>query len=355
MSTLYQAFFSAHIFFAQFWPQISQGFHDTPMLSTGFMVLGIVLGIVLLFILGYILFLRLWPSTDPEDSNPFKVASPEKIQEILDTAWAQSNRLELYFRTRGQHLSCLIQELSRDSLVIEPPQHIKPRQGWLNRRVIVFFTVRIDRQKRVYYKFESSITGFPLINNVPMLELAVPDVLSMEQKRVHLRLEPPLAYIKCMRLWRVLHNKDGSLPRDIASRAEPLAQYTASEGKPVLKLADLSGGGLRIGIAKSLLGSMEEFIKENPSLIIFLQLRDKPDQDSQVNTYYLVGRIKNYFTDQHGYYILGMQYEYSARLDPDTGDIVRWEKVDPEEGVEGVVNWVVQKHLQFYREKGVPD
>jgi len=325
------------------------------MLSTGFMVLGIVLGIVLFFILGYILYLRLWPRTDPEDSNPFKVASPEKIQEILDTAWAQSSRLELYFRTRGQHLSCLFQNLSRDSLVIEPPQHIKPKKSWLNRRVIVFFNVRIDRQKRVYYKFESNLIGFPVINNEPLLELAVPDVLNMEQKRVHLRLEPPLTYVKSIKVWRVLHNRDGSLPRDIASREEPLADYTSVESKSVLKLADLSGGGIRLGIAKKLISCMEDFIKENPSLIIFLQLRDKTDQDQNVHTFYLVGRIKNYFTDQQGYYVLGMQYEYSARLDPETGGIVGWEKVDPEEGVEEVINWVVQKHLQFYREKGVTD
>jgi len=353
--TLYQALFSAHIYFAQFWPQISEGFHDTPMLGTGFMVLGIVLGIVLFFILGYLAYSRLGSSTESQESNPFTVSSPEKIHEILDKAWAQNSRLELYFRTRGQHLSCLIQDLSGDKLVIEPPQHIKLKKSWLNRSVIVFFSVRIDRQKRVYYKFESSITGFPVINSEPVLQLAVPGVLNMEQKRVHLRLDPPLAYVKSMRVWQVLYNSDGSLPRDISSKAEPLAQYIPAESKPVLRLADLSGGGIRIKIAKSLLGSMEDFIKANPNLIIFLQLRDKPDQDSEVHNYYLVGRIRNYFTDQHGYYILGMQYEYSARLDPDTGDIVRWEKVDPEEGVEDVVNWVVQKHLQFYREKGVPD
>ena len=134
MFTVHQASLSAHIFLAQFWPQISEGFHDSPMLRTGFMVLGI----FLLFILGYLLYSRFWAGNEPEDVNPFKVSSSENIQEILDKAWAQSSRMELYFRTRGQHLSCLIQNLSRDSLVVEPPQHIKPEKSWLNRYVIIF-------------------------------------------------------------------------------------------------------------------------------------------------------------------------------------------------------------------------
>ncbi len=93
MSTLYQASFSAHIFFAQFWPKISEGFHDTPMLRTGFIVLGIVLGIVLLFILGYLLYSRFWPGNEPEDVNPFKISSSENIRmgwKKCSTGWCRS-------------------------------------------------------------------------------------------------------------------------------------------------------------------------------------------------------------------------------------------------------------------------
>ncbi len=355
MSTSYHAFSDAYLGFAQFWPQISEGFHQTPMLGTGFIVLGIVLGLVLLFVLGYILNKKFRQGGESQDISPFTLTSREDIMQILDSAWGQGSRMELYFRIQGQHLSCLIQDLTKNSITVEPPQHLKPRQSWINRTVIVFFSIRIDRKKRLYYKFDSRIIGLPVDSSGPMIQLAVPGALKLEQKRMHLRLEPPPAYIKSLKVWPALTDSQGALAKDIMHQEQPLAEYVHSGGKPQLRLEDLSGGGMSISIWNKLITPIDEFVKKNPTLIIFLQLRDQPDPDTSYQTFYFVGRIRNYFTDQQGYYILGMQYVFCAQLDPDTGKISRWEQVDQREGVEEMTNWVVQKHLQFYREKGVKE
>ncbi len=338
--------------YANIWPQISEGFHESPMVNIGIYVLLGVFGLILVISIGYIAAGRLQQKNQEQDRKFFRVSSPSTIYEILDTAWAQNSRMELHFHSQGKHLPCLYRELSRDRILIEPPQHIKINKSWIGRNVVIFFCVKLEKEARIYYKFNSTITDFFLQDENPVIQLSFPDKLDMEQKRKHLRLEIPSSYLKSLQVWPVFLQQDGSLPTKPAFLGEPLAAYDYSD-PPKLKLMDLSGGGIKIGVSRKIISPVEEFIKKNPGLILRLQLREKPDTDEGAKTFYLLARIKNHFDDGYGYYLLGMEYEQYGRLDPETSEFLEWVKVDPEQGIEELVSWVIQKHLQFFREKGL--
>lgn len=337
----------------QFWPQISSGFQNTVMNSAGYVLLFIVLALVALVVLLYIIKLRKAANKSAQSHGLFEIASQKEINEIFETAQDFNSRFDLRFEGQNREIFCTFRNFDNNAIYLEPPSRINISKNWEGRHVSVFFKVKPGSEKLKFYKFTSKLTQVSQEEVGRVLKLSMPDMLEMEQKRQHLRLEVPTGYVKSLEIRPVSYDAKGNLHRQISSFGEPFWVMDKDPLKSEVSLMDISGGGLRFKILSRAIKQIQEFVAKNPSLLISLQLVNDFESEFEVENHHVVARIKKHYNDGLRNYVFGVQYESRALLDESETVITGWEKVDAEEGIEELVTWVIKMHLKLYREKGL--
>ncbi|MFN2267230.1 MAG: hypothetical protein ABR533_03070 [Desulfonatronovibrio sp.] len=323
------------------------------MQSSGYVVLYIVLALIALVVLLYILKLRKEAKKSADSHGMFEVVSNKEISQIFETALDFNSRFDLRFKGQSREFFCTFKNFDRNSIYLEPPAQINISKNWEGRDLSVFFKVKPGSGKLRFYKFISKITEVTQEEIGRVLKLKMPEMLEMEQKRQHLRLEVPTGYVKRFEIRPVSYDSKGSLHRQIGSFGEPFWIMDEDLRKSEISLMDMSGGGLRFKVLSRALKKVDEFVAKNPSLLISLQLVHDFESESEVENHNVVARIKKHYNDGLGNYVFGVQYVSKAVLNEEKKVITGWEQVDVEEGIEELVTWVIKMHLKLYREKGL--
>lgn len=337
----------------QFWPQISSSFQNTVMQSAGYVFLFIVLVLIALLVLLYVIKLRVTANKSAQSHGLFEVASNKEITRIFETALDFNSRFDLRFEGQSREFFCTFKSFDKNSIYLEPPSQINISKKWEGRDVSVFFKVKPGSEKLRFYKFTSNLTEIIQEEVGRVLKLRMPDMLEMEQKRQHLRLEVPTGYVKRLEVRPVSYDQRGSLHRQISSFGDPFWIMDKDPLKSEISLMDISGGGLRFKVLSRALKKVQEFVTKNPTLLISIQLVYDFESDLGVENHHVVARIKKHYSDGLGNYVFGMQYESNAVLNEEGKVITGWEQVDAEEGIEELITWVIKMHLKLYREKGL--
>ncbi|MFP4083445.1 MAG: hypothetical protein ACLFP9_05400 [Desulfonatronovibrio sp.] len=323
------------------------------MQSSGFILLYLVLLSVVLISLFYFVKKRLDARRESGTQSFFKIGSGSEIERILDSALQYNSRFDLHLSGQKVEIFCLFKEYNKDYLLLEPPSQMKISPKLAGREVEVFFKVKPHGEKLSFYKFKSTIIEIVSEERSYFIKLRKPDLLEMDQKRQHFRLEPPLGYIKKLEVRKVSHDRKGNYHKHISKFGEPYWSYQAGDENPPIHLMDISGGGVRLKVSTHESRMDKDFIKENPKLLISLVLLYDQDDPGSAEYFHLIGRLKKEYYDGMGNHVLGLQFEFMAVLDPDKKVITGWKPVKPEEGIEELSTWVVKTHLKLYREKGL--
>ncbi len=275
------------------------------------------------------------------------VTKRSEITSLLTLAQTQQSRVELVFdrNERQRHtVTCILAETTADSLVLELPGFLTISRAWRGKRVDCSFTVTVQKKNTAHFGFTATVVDLKPCGNVPCIILSLPGTMELRQKRLHLRIKPPARDIQGLTVWPAPWGRHFHAHFLEAILKTPGVSSVPHQHGPV-QLLDLSAGGARI----------ELDVQSSPSLfpkqIKYLLLRLELAQEKNITIYHLLARVENvvHHSDA-GTLELGMEFQMLSQKDaPDS----RWKRIDPRKGIDTLGNWVFQRHLDLYREKGL--
>lgn len=280
------------------------------------------------------------------------ILDPGQIESLFQTALMQRSKIEMQFHAEDvtrKVANCSLDSVEPERLTLELSGRDQAGGSWVGRRVDCYFRLSRSRDDQRFFHFESEILEVRQAGpGVTHLALAFPDKLIMQQKRAHLRVEPPYEYVLGLAMWpEARAMKDPGSPPKAWGR--PIAVYMPDKQNALL-LANISAGGARLTLKR---GSVEGGVQDFFSGGRFVLLLDLYEPEKQEKFRYLLQAVaRNRMEDVVTRDLeLGVQFERLAR--PGRDDRIEWREVEPEPGVEALGNWVMKRHLERYREKSV--
>ncbi len=272
-----------------------------------------------------------------------------QVQEVLDEALQQRATLEVRFQDEdAQRTSFTCSPTGVDpsvGITLEVSGFIKPHPSWIGRTVLCYFKVAGQHKdaKWSFFSFRTTITDIAARQARQRIVLAIPEQLDRQQRREHLRLDPPNEDIPEVQIWpETLSNLDwpGADP--------PLLEYRIAHQENPLRILNLSAGGLLLELRPPLPKALGADLEKGQRFYIRLVLRD-PEQDTP-QAHQLLAQVRNVFLDPtQGNRLAGLSFV--ARL-PRTEGPGGWQPLKGK-GVEEIEDWVFKRHLELYREKGL--
>lgn len=280
------------------------------------------------------------------------VAETAKMQALLDAAITQRSKMEVGF-SLPEHgvkpMNCYIENVKGNLLNIELPAYIQPTQKWIGRTVNCYFKVKETKAGNPnYYNFSTEIAGISkLENGGTRITLPLPESMVLQQKRVHLRISPPMRLFLGVAIW----------PEQLTSSARPINQIK-QWSRPALifhrgkkdhmLVANISAGGMRVDIPnKSVKRTGLDFEIGN----IFHLLIDlySPDKSAKQRLW-ATARVQNRFEDiENSKLEIGFKFTHQGEMVGEgNAASVMWRKVG-DDGIMPLGNWVFKRHLETVR------
>lgn len=307
-----------------------------------------------LAVMGYFLN-RYLKSRRPEPTPSNWITNPDEVHATLDQAIAQRAKVEMSFSKESGHptASCSIVNFTPERLLVDAPAHLPVSESWIGREVQCMFGLLATKQPGMirFHVFDAKILGAKRDKkNDYELSLNFPDKLVIQQKRVHLRVEPPLHYVLGMALWPEILDETHLPEVRVKNWGKPLAKYVSGK-ENLFRAINFSAGGLKLEIEPGVVRSSNSVFEIGEHYFLLLDLFD-PQSKSKAR-YWLNIKVKNRFEDfQTRKLSLGFQIVAQAELINPKAIMLQWRDV-PEDGLEELGNWAVQRHLEMFREKGV--
>jgi hypothetical protein len=284
------------------------------------------------------------------------VTRPQDIRAVFEQAVTQRSKIEMSFTRRNQArqtTSCQLADVTAEHLILDLSDFIEVHQGWIGRSFECFFRIQPGKStgQTNFYNFNAEVAGVKkLADGSTQLTLAMPDHVVLQQKRVHLRLEPPTSYVLGVALW----------PQQLDDKARPVANVKDWGRPPLvlipgktdgsLRLANVSAAGLRLQAAYEARkeAGLELDIGQYVNILLTLH---EPSTKS-VLKHWLTARVQNRYEDYSSKELeVGLRITAVGQRPAGSAEIA-WRKA-PEDGLPDLENWVVRRHLELFREKGL--
>lgn len=283
------------------------------------------------------------------------VSDPAEVAHMFDLAMSQRAKIEMSFSRNENHAQtvyCSLEDVKNEHLVLEITAKIDAGPQWIGRSVTCYMRLAAPKEPTHsnFYTFETQVAGLSRqADGSYILTAPLPKILRLQQKRIHLRLEPPVDYMLGLALW----------PEQLDAKARPVAQFK-KWGKPVLmysagrkdhlRLSNISAGGLRLEISRAAVRETGLEFQPGERYIVLAEIYD-PDKQSKSRLWTLV-RVQNRYEDFDTKRLeVGVKFTAHGGLAGEKRDEVRWRKVT-DDGIDLVGNWVVKRHLEQYRRRG---
>lgn len=307
--------------------------------------LGCLAGGLVLFML--LLYLRPRKAYVPQDW----VLDREEIRFIISQALNQRTKFELQFtmdgETRRPALRCSGLELRGGDLVLETSglNTLSPR--WAGRNVDCFFMVR-KRENYLFYAFTSSISHIKLLKDQCFISIALPGKLEGRQKRSYLRIVPPDEYMLGAALWRGEDMPEDADRGDLALWPKP-SRILLPGTRDDFYIRDISSGGMRLHLPRHILAEEMDNIHVSTQFMVMLDLWD-PDKTRRLR-FWMLCRMQSPVLDFETKGMdIGAQFLAWARPAESGGSNLLWLKIASSGEVEPLGNWIMRRHLEYFRE-----
>lgn len=282
------------------------------------------------------------------------VTDPAEIDRLFDLAIAQRSKVEMSFSSSEdlrQVAHCSIEEVREGHMELEITAKVNAGPSWLKRRVSGYMRVTPPKKpgQAHFYHFTTTIAGVSKREDGSVLvTLVLPTALKLQQKRVHLRLEPPTEYMLGIALWPAVHDKTGALETDVKEWGKPPLLAHAGK-KDMMRVANVSAGGMRLDVNRTAASKAGLEFAPGERFFVLADIYD-PDKQSKERLWCVV-RVQNRFADHQDKKIeVGVKFVaqgYSAGEDAKKSDLA-WRKVG-KDGIDAIGNWVVKRHLESFR------
>lgn len=294
-----------------------------------------------------------------DHTPPSWIVNRRDIIETLHLVMAQRSKVEMRFAggdgiTNRHSTACSLEEVHGDMMELEVSGFVNASQSWIERDVVGFF--RVTNPSRPghsdFFTFTSRIKGVRKASkDITYINVPVPDHIELSQKRLALRIEPPLQYSLGLAVWPEQLNPNGTPITKIKDWGRPPLLYSRKMDDLPLRIVNISAGGMRLEIMPEAQKNTGLSFALGERYAVMAQFYD-PNEEKKLNLWTIV-RIQNRFEafDTHALEI-GVQFVEEGRMVKDKGGHVRWRKVKPD-GIDSIGNWVARRHLELYREKGL--
>ncbi|MCA1944184.1 MAG: hypothetical protein LDL30_02725 [Desulfovibrio sp.] len=284
------------------------------------------------------------------------IADAKEIRALLDQALVERSRMDVKFLPADgsrKSMPCSLVDMSGNTLTLDPPSFVEARPDWMGRQVQCFFRLNTAKGQTLFYTFETTILGVDARGDrTARLLAAVPPVMRLEQKRSFLRIDPPQQYFLGLALWRDRWEPSTLPPSNIKEWGRPPLVFMPDKSRNPVMVSNISASGLRLSVRPDAAKEVNLAPQVGSRVLILLDLYD-PDTERK-RRFWLRCRIQNLHEDFNTHNLeLGMQIIASGR--PILEEIpyeLAWQAVG-EDGVEPLAAWVMRRHLELYREKGM--
>jgi hypothetical protein len=282
----------------------------------------------------------------------------DKIQEILEVALEQRSKFELRFLPTDytrRAAACALLDIGAETLTLEPPTYVEAGQNWVDREIECFFRINEERGQVFFYRFTSTIQAVSYApQDIARVEVEFPKLLHNHQKRGFLRISPPAHLFMGVAIWlerSLPQNERGAPAADLSRWSKPLFTYIPDKKSNPVQVKNISAGGLRLGIERSAVKGRDIEMRLSDRIVILLDLYD-PDTERK-KRFWLRCRVQNFQEDFDTKDLeIGLQFVGVGRLEENGEKRVIWFDVG-EDGIEPMAVWVMQRHLELFREKGL--
>ena len=306
---------------------------------------GVLVGVLLLFLL----FMHFKPKKPyiPQDW----ITDAAQIRNTLDTALTQRSKFELYFATgsdtRRPALRCSLQDVGTEDLLVEASGLTTLSSRWKGRAVSCFFMLR-RQETYSFFAFTAIIRHIDITPHSCQLKLAIPTKIESRQKRSYLRITPPEEYMLGAALWRGLDVPEGTDRNDLARWAKPSRLWVPGTRED-FSIYDISSGGMRLHLPRNILAEEMDFFHISNQFIVMLDLWE-PDRAQRIR-FWLLCRMQTPVLDFETKGIdIGTQFLAWAKPAESGGSNLTWLKLASSGEVEPLGNWIMLRHLEFFRE-----
>ncbi|WP_027192902.1 PilZ domain-containing protein [Megalodesulfovibrio gigas] len=284
------------------------------------------------------------------------IIRPQEIRTVLDRAIQERSRLDLRFLpadSSRKTMPCALLDMTATALTLDPPSFVEVRPDWMGRQVECFFRHLTPKGHILFYTFESTVLGVNSRGNrTAQLDLALPAVMRLEQKRSFLRIDPPSQYFLGLALW--LDSLDAGVfpPPNIKTWGRPALVFAPDKSRSPVMISNISASGLRLSIRHEAARQARLAPQLGGRMLILLDLYE-PETERK-KRFWLRCRLQNIHEDFSTRDLeIGLQIIAFGRpmLDEVPYELA-WHAVG-EDGVESLAVWVMRRHLELYREKGL--
>ncbi|CAK7049569.1 MAG: hypothetical protein DELT_00980 [Desulfovibrio sp.] len=322
-----------------------EGKFDFQTLQEGLLLVGIIVGVLVAVML--VLHLRPKKAYVPQDW----ILEPDQIKSTLSIALSQRAKFELQFThdesVRRPALRCSAYELDSRGVTLEASGLTALSRRWIGKRVDCFFMLR-RREHLLFYAFSSTIVDLSTSNNICFIKVGIPEQIEARQKRSYLRIVPPDEFMLGAAVWRGL-----DMPKDV-ERADlalwPKPSFIWLPGtREDFTIRDISSGGMRLHLPRHTLAEETDLIHISTQFVVMLDLWD-PDKAQRLR-FWVLCRMQSPVLDFETKGMdLGAQFLAWAKPARNGDSALLWLKLASSGEVEPLGNWIMRRHLEFFRE-----
>ncbi len=332
---------------AYLFDNLRKAFHSTGFSPELFYILLLILCVLILLSLGY--GISLFLKKKEKYTGVISVSTPKKVRELLTEAMTKRCKFELLFdshSSKKESIHCTLMDITKDELVLDLPFAINDTLNLTRKRVTCYFYLPAKKDFFVFYNFSSqTITTYQKEGQLLQLTIALPESITLGQKRNFLRVHSPtastpLSEVAVIRLWPAQFKND-----QLQTNAKLWGDSLLYSKKDAAWTEDISQGGLRLVIQNG--KKYEQKLKKLSMLFVYFSIKKHGKNNSL--RYMTNCKIRSFYLDiETGVLTLGLQFLHQAKKG-ESPELVIWEKIGPEQGIESIGNWAFLFHIQEHR------
>ena len=287
----------------------------------------------------------------PPSTEPF--LSPQENPAFITSIFQQcaDRRVPLSIICTGRSLKSTsltgILKLREDdpqgplTVVLNDARHA---ESWIGAPVDVYFHFNEARGK-TFYHFSTFIQSLEVVEDEPLLRLTRPSVLTNNQRREFVRVEPPTDMVDAITAWPL---KCGSLPT-LPALPRDLGRPPFAYRPPrviLMELVDISAGGLCLRVPVAQVCTKQVRCAPGTRFVVLLAVNSlQPNSARQL--LWLAAVVRRAITNEAKTHVdMGMQFSHWALADALAAPI-DWQPVALDGEVPFLLRWVsrVNSHL----------
>lgn len=284
------------------------------------------------------------------------VVDAAEIAALLHLALDQRSKIEFSFSRDDQAaraLHCGFEDIRNETLILDAGGFATAHQGWLGRPVTCYFHIfpRTKSKQPRFYTFESEVSGVVKRRDGDIqVAITMPQRLSLQQKRIHLRMEPPMDCLLGLAMWPEPLADNGSPQLAIKKFGKPMFVY--HEGKTrQIRVINLSAGGMRVEISSEAKRMSKLQFEMGERYLVLFKLRDP--ESNTADKLWCMTRVQNRYEDFETRSLeLGLHFKEIGIPTDEVEPQIVWKKIGSG-GIQDLGNWIQRRHLELFREKGI--